>query len=110
MYLQNLPITKLTEQVMECRSGSGGEVDDYLYLDPKLLKGGDVMPKNRAPFQDAVVFVVGGGNYIEYQNLVDFIKQKQNANTTKRIIYGATTLNNSKQFLKELSELGREIQ
>ncbi|KAL5279320.1 SCFD1 family protein [Megaselia abdita] len=106
----NLPITKLTEQVMECRNGSGGEVDDYLYLDPKLLKGGDVMPKNRAPFQDAVVFVVGGGNYIEYQNLVDFIKQKQNANTTKRIIYGATTLNNSKQFLKELSELGREIQ
>lgn len=107
---QNLPITKLTEQVMECRNGSGGEVDDYLYLDPKLLKGGDVMPKNRAPFQDAVVFVVGGGNYIEYQNLADFIKQKQNANTTKRIIYGATTLNNSKQFLKELSELGREIQ
>jgi hypothetical protein len=57
---------------MECRSG--GDVDDYLYLDPKLLKGGDVVPKNRAPFQDAIVFVVGGGNYIEYQNLVDYIK------------------------------------
>lgn len=57
---------------MECRTG--GEMDDYLYLDPKLLKGGDVVPKNRAPFQDAVVFMVGGGNYIEYQNLVDFIK------------------------------------
>lgn len=57
---------------MECRTG--GELDDYLYLDPKLLKGNDVIPKNRAPFQDAVVFIVGGGNYIEYQNLVDFIK------------------------------------
>lgn len=57
---------------MECRTG--GELDDYLYLDPKLLKGNDVVPKNRAPFQDAVVFIVGGGNYIEYQNLVDFIK------------------------------------
>jgi len=45
--LQNLPVTKITEQVMECRSNA--ETDDYLYLDPKLLKGGDVLPKNRAP-------------------------------------------------------------
>lgn len=57
---------------MECRSNA--EVDDYLYLDAKLLKGGDVAPKGRSPFQDAIVFVIGGGNYIEYQNLVDFIK------------------------------------
>lgn len=92
---------------MECRSNP--ETDDYLYLDPKLLKGGDVMPKNRAPFQDAVVFVVGGGNYIEYQNLVDFIRQKQTANVTKRIVYGSSTLTNAQQFLKELSALGREI-
>uniref|UniRef100_A0A1B0GMV8 Protein sly1 homolog n=1 Tax=Phlebotomus papatasi TaxID=29031 RepID=A0A1B0GMV8_PHLPP len=69
----NLPVTKITEQLMECRSG--GEIDDYVYLDPKLLKGGETAPKNRAPFQDAIVFIVGGGNYIEYQNLVDFIKE-----------------------------------
>ncbi|BFF94798.1 protein sly1 homolog [Drosophila madeirensis] len=104
----NLPVTKITEQVMECRSNA--ETDDYLYLDPKLLKGGDVLPKNRAPFQDAVVFMVGGGNYIEYQNLVDFIKQKQTSNVQRRIIYGASTLTNARQFLKELSALGGEIQ
>lgn len=28
--------------------------------------------QGRAPFQEAIVFVVGGGNYIEYQNLQDF--------------------------------------
>ncbi|XP_037959529.1 protein sly1 homolog isoform X2 [Teleopsis dalmanni] len=104
----NLPITKLTEQVMECRNNV--EIDDYLYLDPKLLKNGDVMPKNRSPFQDAVVFIVGGGNYIEYQNMIEFIKQKQSSQSHKRIIYGSSTLTNSKQFLKELSALGREIQ
>ncbi|KAH8409347.1 hypothetical protein KR222_001177, partial [Zaprionus bogoriensis] len=104
----NLPVTKITEQVMECRSNA--ETDDYLYLDPKLLKGGDVLPKNRAAFQDAVVFMVGGGNYIEYQNLVDFIKQKQSSNVQRRIIYGASTLTNARQFLKELSALGGEIQ
>uniref|UniRef100_U5EM36 Protein sly1 homolog n=1 Tax=Corethrella appendiculata TaxID=1370023 RepID=U5EM36_9DIPT len=103
----NLPVTKITEQLMECRAG--GENDEYVYLDPKLLKGGDVIPKNRAAFQDAIVFIVGGGNYIEYQNLVDFIKSKQNANTSKRIIYGASTLNNAKQFLKQLALLGQEI-
>lgn len=92
---------------MECRSNP--DTDDYLYLDPKLLKGGDVMPKNRAPFQDAVVFIVGGGNYIEYQNLVDYVRQKQTSNGTKRIIYGSTTLTNAQQFLKELSALGSEI-
>lgn len=57
---------------MECKSNA--EVDDYLYLDAKLLKGGDSAPKNRSPFQDSIVFVIGGGNYIEYQNLADFIK------------------------------------
>lgn len=103
----NLPVTKITEQLMECRAG--GEVDDYLYLDPKLLKGGDIVPKNRAPFQDAIVFMVGGGNYIEYQNLVDFIKTKQTANSSRRIIYGASTLTNAKQFIKQLSLLGQEI-
>lgn len=117
---------------MECRAG--GETDDYIYLDPKLLKGGDVQPKNRAAFQDAIVFIVGGGNYIEYQNLADFIKvtkfmfilkililflkfippalflqSKTNSNSTRRIIYGASTLNNANQFVKQLSLLGQEI-
>ena len=64
---------------MEGRSGP--ELDDYLYLDPKLLKRSDAVPKARAPFQDAVVFIVGGGNYIEYQNLVDFIKVISNQST-----------------------------
>lgn len=67
-----MPVTKITEQLMECKSGS--ETDDYIYLDPKLLKRSDAIPKTRTPFQDAVVFIVGGGNYIEYQNLVDYIK------------------------------------
>lgn len=122
-------MTKITEQLMDCRSGNDN--DDYIYLDPKLLKRGDTLPKTRAPFQDAIVFIVGGGNYIEYQNLVDFIKvshakvqysdhyndnlfrfpfqQKQTANTNKRIIYGASTLANSKQFLRQLTLLGQEI-
>lgn len=92
---------------MECRSNT--EIDDYLYLDPKLIKGSEVMPRNRAPFQDAVVFIVGGGNYIEYQNLVDYVRQKQSSNATKRILYGSTTLINAEQFVKQLTALGSEL-
>ena len=29
----------------------------------------DQVPRTKTPFADAVVFVVGGGNYIEHQNL-----------------------------------------
>ena len=33
-------------------------------------------PQDKAPFSDGIVFVVGGGNYIEYQNLQDYVKTK----------------------------------
>jgi hypothetical protein len=84
------------------------EMDDYHYLDPKQLRVTEI-PRNRSPFQDAIVFIVGGGNYIEYQNLVDYAKQKTSAGNTKRITYGSSTLANAKQFLKQLSLLGQEI-
>lgn len=95
---------------MECKSNA--EIDDYLYLDPKLMKGSSsaAMPRNRAAFQDAVVFIVGGASYIEYQNLVDYVRQKQSSNVSKRIIYGSSTLINAEQFVKQLTALGSELQ
>ncbi|MEQ2189750.1 Sec1 domain containing protein 1 [Goodea atripinnis] len=54
------------------------ETDDYRYFDPKMLRGSESsIPRNKNPFQEAIVFVVGGGNYIEYQNLVDYAKVLQ---------------------------------
>ena len=50
------------------------QVEDYYYLDPKQLKQVEQIPKNKTTFQDVIVFIVGGGNYIEYQNLVDYVK------------------------------------
>ena len=34
------------------------------------------MARTKTPFSDAIVFVVGGGNYIEYQNLQDYVKSR----------------------------------
>lgn len=52
------------------------ETEDYRYFDPKQLRATDSsqIPRNRTAFQEAIVFMVGGGNYIEYQNLVDYTK------------------------------------
>ncbi len=85
----NLPVTKIVEELMEVavkqvfremrnyrsllfQIRPGQHQEEFLYLDPKILKGGDGVPRAKNPFQEAVVFMVGGGNYIEYQNLMDF--------------------------------------
>ena len=72
----NLPITKIVDDIMEQKQGKYN--DDYKYLDPKILRGneGGQIPRTKTPFSDAIVFVVGGGNYIEYQNLQDYVKSK----------------------------------
>ncbi|KAL1506571.1 hypothetical protein ABEB36_005906 [Hypothenemus hampei] len=102
----NLPVTKIVDHLMELKNSP--EMEEYHYLDPKQLKVSEI-PKNRAAFQDAVVFVIGGGNYIEYQNLVDYAKAKTTAGSIKRITYGSSTLINAKQFLHQLSLLGQEL-
>lgn len=54
------------------------ETDGYRYFDPKMRWGRDgSVLRNKNPFQEAIVFVLGGSNYIEYQNVVDYIKGKQ---------------------------------
>ena len=75
----NLPLTKIVDEVMEQKQGKHNE--EYKYLDPKILRGQDgaQIPRTKTPFNDAIVFVVGGGNYIEYQNLQDYAKNKNAA-------------------------------
>ncbi|KAI4477485.1 hypothetical protein M0804_012602 [Polistes exclamans] len=102
----NLPVTKIVDELIESRISS--QTEEYCYLDPKQLKYSEQMPKNRPTFQEVIVFIVGGGNYIEYQNLADYVKQKSGAGVNKRIVYGSTSFINAKQLLKQLSLLGQE--
>ncbi|KAI1284913.1 Sec1 family domain-containing protein 1 [Halotydeus destructor] len=102
-----LPMTRIADSLMDNKALQ--ECDDFLYLDPKVKKADSGMPSNLPPFQDAVVFVVGGGNYIEYQNLIDFCKMKSAKTLPKRIIYGCTNVMNADQFLRQLSKLGVEL-
>merc|ERR1712025_258708 len=107
----NLPLTKIVDEIMEQKQGKHNE--EYKYLDPKILRGQDgaQIPRTKTPFNDAIVFVVGGGNYIEYQNLQDYARNKNaafgsstvSAASQKRIVYGCTQLMNADQFLGQLT-------
>ena len=101
----NLPTTRIVDALMEQKSHQ--DVDEYRYFDPKLLRAdSSSVPRNKSPYQDAFVFMVGGGNYIEYQNLMDYSKHKS---VPKRIVFGCSNLVNTSEFLRQLSHLGNEI-
>lgn len=103
-----LPLTKIVDGLMDSSSKVSQEALDYAYYDPKAQKDNEVQRKK--VFQDAIVFVVGGGNYIEYQNLVDYCKSKSRttsgSSSLKHVIYGSTDLVNAIQFLQQLDEVG----
>ena len=69
-HFQTLPFTRMTEELMDGKTSQ--ETEDFKYYDPKLWKPNATIPKTT--FQEAIVFVIGGGNYMEYQNLVDVCK------------------------------------
>ncbi|KAJ3020810.1 Vesicle trafficking between the ER and Golgi [Thoreauomyces humboldtii] len=104
---KDCPVTRVVDALME--NGQGGETEDYLYLDPKMPKvvggqAGKVPPGKRNAFGEAVVFVVGGGNYLESQNLWEYTQRA--GLTRKRITYGSTELITPNTFMLQLEQLG----
>lgn len=89
------------------RTSQVPDVDEtYCFFDPKLMhqptKETITLARQQSA-QDVVLFVVGGGNYVEYQNLVDYGKSKN----LVRVTYGCTELVNPTQFCDQLTRLGR---
>lgn len=99
-------ITKIVDTIMEMKTDYG--VDGYLYFDPKVQKKPGrpaSIPRKTTPFKEAIVFTIGGGNYVEYQNLQDYTKKNQ----TKKIIYGSTEIVNAEDFLTQLKILSSKM-
>jgi hypothetical protein len=66
--------------------------------------------QRRQGFNDALVFVVGGGSMDEYNNLTDWAKRTSASTAQKRrVTYGSTMLVSAKEFLEnDLAPLGHE--
>ncbi|EEY53280.1 uncharacterized protein PITG_06921 [Phytophthora infestans T30-4] len=95
---KKLHVTRVTDAICEMKPNT--EDESFLYLDPKA--NGNV-PRQRSPFREVMVFMIGGGNYNEYQNLLAYAKGQQ---PPRSIWYGCTELLNPEAFLHQLSSIG----
>ena len=66
---KELVVSKIVSDIMTPPPNETSKANDYLYFDPKASKSGRSTRQHKVAFQEAIVFVVGGGNYLEYQNL-----------------------------------------
>jgi hypothetical protein len=86
------------------------DTDDYLSFDPKSTRGRNTSQatRGRQQYQESVVFVVGGGGYVEYGNLMEWAgrSQREGGGGGKKITYGSTEILNPTAFVKVLGELG----
>ncbi|VAI12816.1 unnamed protein product [Triticum turgidum subsp. durum] len=99
---RQLALTRTVEALMEGKPNP--EVDNYLLFDPRAPRSG-TGGQFRGPFREAIVFMIGGGNYIEYRSLVELGQRSQ---PSKHVIYGATEILNGVEFIQQLAELGQK--
>jgi hypothetical protein len=98
-------LTRVVEALMEGKPSP--ETDSYLVFDPRAPKGSTgAASVSKGPFKEAIVFMIGGGNYLEYGSLQEFAQRQQ---PTKNIIYGTTEILSGKEFIEQLAVLGRKI-
>ncbi len=100
-------VTRTVDALMTPRDGKDDE-KAYLYFDPKLSRsnGPSKAPKGAAPFSEALVVMLGGGNYTEYQNLQDYAARSAGSGVPKSIAYCATDMLSPENFLAQLAQLG----
>lgn len=104
------PLTRLVESIMEPTKASKQSLkvtDGYLYFDPNETRGfhSKPPPQELVSYQSGTVFVIGGGNYVEYQNIQEWAKSED---VSKQVAYGSTQIMNAAKFLAECESLGRE--
>ena len=141
---RDLTVTQLTESLMDPQNAPSSAIaktENYLYFDPRSANARGTMPpasqvrnqgmpggingapgrgieasfgQKRAGFNEAIVFMVGGGSLDEFSNLQQFVTKRNSGTSSgvgarRRIVYGSTELMNAQDFLtNELARLGRE--
>lgn len=94
---RQLAVTRAVEAVMEGKPTP--ETDDFCYFDPRSAKGDGAPAQGGAggAKREAIVFVVGGGNYLEFQSLQELAAR--NPQMPRTIIYGGTDILSGPDFM-----------
>jgi len=104
-------VTRIVDAIMEIKQDK--LTADFLYFDPKFPPNA---PRKNTPFTEAIVFMVGGGNYLEFQNLKEYAENSSSKTglsggiSGKKVIYCTTEMLTGEQFLEQLHKLGVEHQ
>jgi hypothetical protein len=124
-----LPLTRIVDAIVNYKPTKLLDSEQFVIKDPKMPvnqaqirvmtnnssnkeKGGSI--EANTTFNDVIVFVVGGGNYMEYQNLTEFFSQQQSrddhfgAKQQQHFTYGTTDVVTGEQFLEQLRLLGEK--
>ncbi|KAL0907948.1 hypothetical protein M5K25_022407 [Dendrobium thyrsiflorum] len=100
---RQLALTRIVEALMEGKPNP--EVDSYLLYDPRAPRSG-TGAQVKGPFKEGIVFMIGGGNYVEYRSLMELAQRSQ---PTKHIMYGTTEILNGVDFVRQLQVLGQKM-
>ncbi|KAJ3679631.1 hypothetical protein LUZ60_017642 [Juncus effusus] len=98
-----LALTRTVDALMDSKPGT--DIESYLLLDPRAPRAG-AGAVFKGPFREAIVFMIGGGNYVEYRSLMELVQESQ---TAKHVVYGATEILNAGQFVEQLAALGKKM-
>lgn len=103
---RQLALTRTVEALVEGKPNP--EIDSYLAFDPRSPKSsaGAVTSHLKGPFKEAIVFMIGGGNYMEYGSLQELAKRQQ---PVKHVIYGTTEILTGAEFVEQLTLLGQKM-
>ncbi|XP_050226399.1 SEC1 family transport protein SLY1 [Mercurialis annua] len=101
---RQLALTRTVEALVEGKPNP--EIDSYLVFDPRALKPGAGSTHLKGPFKEAIVFMIGGGNYVEYGSLQELAQRQQ---IIKHVIYGTTEILTGVEFVEQLTLLGKKM-
>ncbi|XP_038888733.1 SEC1 family transport protein SLY1-like [Benincasa hispida] len=103
---RQLALTRTVEALMEGKPNP--EIDSYLVLDPRAQRSsaGTSSSHLRGPFKEAIVFMIGGGNYVEYASLQELSLRQQ---APKHVVYGTTEILTGEEFVEQLMQLGQKM-
>ncbi|XP_010266146.1 PREDICTED: SEC1 family transport protein SLY1-like [Nelumbo nucifera] len=101
---RQLALTRTVDALMEGKPNP--EIESYLIFDPRAPKSNSGASSHlKGPFKEAIVFMIGGGNYMEYGSLQELAHQQP----AKHVIYGTTEVLTGAEFVEQLTLLGQKM-
>lgn len=103
----DLPLTTVVDAFLNQKDTK--ENSEYLFLDPTNNRTNRNSNLAAPTYLNAMVCVLGGGNYTEYQNLQDFVTRQTQTSAKKSITYITTDVVTPAEFLQQFATLGATV-